>query len=285
MNKISVIITTYNRANLLKDAIESVLGQNFQNFELIVVDDCSSDNTGDIVRKFQDKRISYLKHKKNMGDAAAKNTGIRAARGEYIISLDDDDLMVSWALEELIGQFKKSTKSNLGGVYGWSWWIYNKGKTLKLLTFQKSGKIFKVALKNQIFTNILLKKEVFDTIGFYDETLSSGYDHDFYLRLAKVYDVDFVSRILFVIRVQQQKHLSELSLSHMERYQYITRRFSRGARHHGTLILRFFPASLYFKLSLLKHKIATIIKIIGNAKLKQEVTIIREELMGLGIKI
>ena len=74
MPKLTVIITTYNRANLLKDAIKSVLSQSFQDFELIVVDDCSPDNTEEAIKKFQDKRIFYLRHGENRGDAAAKNT-------------------------------------------------------------------------------------------------------------------------------------------------------------------------------------------------------------------
>lgn len=285
MPKLTLIITTYNRANLLKDAIKSVLSQSFQDFELIVVNDCSSDNTEEVVKRFQDKRISYLRHKENRGDAAAKNTGIRAAQGEYIISLDDDDLMASWALAELFEKFHNSPNKNIGGIYGWSWWVCNKGKTLKFLTFQEKGRIFKTVFKNQVFTNILLKKEVFDTIGFYDESLYSNYDYDFYLRLAKVYEIDFVPRILFVIRVQRQKHLSQLSLSHLKRCQSVKQRYSQSARNPKILMFKFCPISFYLKLSLLKHKIATTLKIIGNTELGQEVTRILEELRRQGIKI
>lgn len=285
MPKLTVIITTYNRSNLLKDAIKSVLSQSFQDFELIVVNDCSSDNTEEVVKRFQDKRISYLRHKKNRGDAAAKNTGIRAAQGEYIISLDDDDLMAPWALAELFEKFHNSVNKNIGGIYGWSWWVYNNGKTLKLLTFQEKGKIFKKVFKNQVFTNILLKKEVFDTIGFYDESLYSNYDYDFYLRLAKVYEIDFVPRILFVIRVQRQKHLSQLSLSHLKRRQSVKQRYFQSVWNPKMLMFKFCPISFYLKLSLLKHKIATTLKIISNAELRQEPKIIREELSSQGIKI
>lgn len=284
MNKISVIITTYNRANLLKDAIGSVLGQSYQDFELIVVDDHSEEDPKSVVEEFQDERISYIRHETNRGDAAAKNTGIKNARGEYIITLDDDDLFAPWALEELIRQFEKSTEDNLGCVYGWSWWVYHKGETLKLLTPQEKGQIFNAALKNQIFTNMLLKREVFDTVGFYDETLESAYDTDFTLRLVQAYSCDFVPRILFIIRLQDH-HLSRPSLSHMERCQSVVRRFSPGARLHGALILKFFPATLYFKLSLLKHKIATIIKTIGKSEVKKDMARIQTELHERGIHI
>lgn len=285
MPKITVIITTYNRANLLKDAIKSVLGQSFQDFELIVVDDCSADNTKEVVKIFQDKRISYLRHPKNKGDAAAKNTGIRAAQGEYIITLDDDDLMAPWALADLFEKFCTSVNKNIAGIYGWSWWIYNDGETLKFLTFQEKGKIFKEVFNNQIFTNVLLKREIFDIIGYYDESLSSNYDADFYLKLAKVYDIDFVAKILFIIRVQEQNHLSQLSRSHLKISQSVRQRYSQGTWNPKMLVFMLCPISFYLKLSLFKHKIVTTFKIMSNANLRQEAKKIREELRGQGVKI
>ena len=280
----SVVISTYNRANLLMEAIRSVLGQTFRDFELIVVDDCSREDPKMMVDAFQDQRISYIRHEENKGDAATKNTGIKAARGDYIITLDDDDLFAPWALEELMKQFEKSTQDNLGGVYGWSWWTYG-GETLRFLARQEKGNIFKAVLKNQIFTNILFKREVFETTGLYDETLESAYDSDFYLRFTKAYNSDFVPRILFVTRLQKQHHLSAISLSHMERSQNVARRFSQGVRFHGALILKFFPAPLYFKLSILKHKIATFIKNVANTELKKDIAKIQIELNRQGVKI
>ena len=99
---ISVIIPTYNRENLLKDTILSVLIQTYKNFELIIVDDYSKDNTKRAVENFKDSRIIYLRHDKNKGPAATRNTGIKRAAGDYIFLLDDDDLIVPWALERLV---------------------------------------------------------------------------------------------------------------------------------------------------------------------------------------
>jgi len=95
--KVSVIIPTYNRAHLIGRAIQSVLNQTYQDFELIVVDDGSTDNTNEVIKEFsqKDKRILYIKHDKNKGGSAARNTGIKAARGEYIAFQDSDDEMVT----------------------------------------------------------------------------------------------------------------------------------------------------------------------------------------------
>ena len=95
---VSVIIPTYNRAHLVGRAIKSVLNQTYRDFEIIVVDDGSTDNTKDIIKEFQkkDKRIKYIPYEKNKGGSAARNTGIKAAKGEYIAFLDSDD---EWAYE------------------------------------------------------------------------------------------------------------------------------------------------------------------------------------------
>lgn len=91
MPLVSVVMPTFNRAMLFERALRSVLGQTYGNLEIIVVDDASSDNTADVVKAAQDDRIRYFRHDTNRGGSAARNTGIRAARGEYIAFLDDDD--------------------------------------------------------------------------------------------------------------------------------------------------------------------------------------------------
>lgn len=87
----SVIIATYNRAEMLKRAISSVLNQKFQSFEIIVVDDASTDDTELVVKQIADKRINYIKNKRNLHKGGARNVGIKAAQGNFICFLDDDD--------------------------------------------------------------------------------------------------------------------------------------------------------------------------------------------------
>src|SRR4030042_5052103 len=103
MPTVSIIIPTYNRAHLVMRAINSVLDQSFQDFEIIIVDDASRDNTEKMVSGIRDKRIFYIRHEKNRGGSAARNTGIKQARGEYIAFLDSDD---EWLPEKLEKQLK-----------------------------------------------------------------------------------------------------------------------------------------------------------------------------------
>ena len=90
--KVSVIVPVYNGARYLGEAIESVLNQTFQDFELVVVSDASPDDSADVVRQFSDQRIRYLEHAQNRGSIAARNTGIEASRGDIVVFLDQDDV-------------------------------------------------------------------------------------------------------------------------------------------------------------------------------------------------
>lgn len=101
MARVSIVIPTYNRASYLRDTVESVLAQEFEDHEVIVVDDCSTDATRSVVDSFDDPRIRYIRHDTNRGGSAARNTGMRAATGEYVAFLDDDD---RWHPEKLSRQ-------------------------------------------------------------------------------------------------------------------------------------------------------------------------------------
>jgi glycosyltransferase involved in cell wall biosynthesis len=115
-SKVSVIIPTRNRAELLTRALNSALRQTYPYFEIIIIDDASEDNTAAIVQNFKDERLRYILLKKNMGAAAARNTGIEQAGGEYVAFLDSDD---QWHPEKLAHQVgaMESLSSRVGIVY------------------------------------------------------------------------------------------------------------------------------------------------------------------------
>jgi glycosyltransferase involved in cell wall biosynthesis len=102
MPRVSVVIPAYNHARYVGEAIRSVLAQTFQDFEVIVVDDGSTDETGEVVAALKEPRITYVRQS-NRGQAAARNTGIRASSGEYVAFLDDDDLWLPDKLETQVG--------------------------------------------------------------------------------------------------------------------------------------------------------------------------------------
>ncbi len=116
MPKVSVVVLTHNRRRLLRRAISSILNQTFQDFEIVLVDDASTDNTPEVVRSFGDARIKYIRHEVNKGEAGSRNTGVTSSSGDYIAFLDDDD---EWLPEKLEQQVRllDSSPSQVGAVY------------------------------------------------------------------------------------------------------------------------------------------------------------------------
>ncbi|MGC8603005.1 MAG: glycosyltransferase family 2 protein, partial [Desulfomonilaceae bacterium] len=117
MSLVSVIIPTYNRAHLIERAVNSVLEQTYDKLEIIVVDDGSTDNTGNVLSQLQDgdSRVRYIRHETNKGSQSARNTGIRNARGDYVAFLDSDDEWLPYKLEKQIPLFQ-NTERNIGVV-------------------------------------------------------------------------------------------------------------------------------------------------------------------------
>lgn len=105
---VSIIMPSYNTALYIKEAIQSVLNQTYENWELIIVDDCSTDNTDEVLSTIKDDRIHYLKNEKNSGAALSRNKALREARGQWIAYLDSDDLWMPEKLEKQVAFMEKN---------------------------------------------------------------------------------------------------------------------------------------------------------------------------------
>ena len=187
---VSVIIPTYNRVHLIRRAIQSVLNQTYQDFEVIIVDDGSTDNTEEVVKSFNDPRIRYIRHEKNKGAATARNTGIKAARGKFIAFQDSDD---EWLPEKLEKQMKvfENTPAKVGVVYTGFWKIENNKKIYIPFSWvkQKEGNIHKELLKGNFVTtqSIVARKECFKKAGMFDEKLPRFQDWELVIRLSLIH--------------------------------------------------------------------------------------------------
>jgi len=213
---VSVIIPTYNRAHLIGRAIKSVLNQTYQDFELIIIDDGSTDDTEDIIRQFQekDKRIKYVKHDKNKGGSAARNTGIKAAKGEYIAFLDSDD---EWLLEKLKRQMKvfKNTSSEIGVVYTGIISIneISEDTNIQYNIPKKRGWIYEDLLaENCVGTTstVLIKKKCFEKSGLFDESLPGCQDWEMWIRIAKEYQFNFIKDPLIRYHIHNNRITMDL---------------------------------------------------------------------------
>jgi len=200
--RVSVIIPTYNRARFIERAIQSVLNQTYQGFELIVVDDGSTDDTEERVRNILRSgiRFKYVRHDTNRGAAAARNTGIKIAVGEYLAFLDSDDEWLPEKLGKQLRVFKESQDDKLGAVYSGFSYIKEEGNQ-KIADHlpKKRGYIFEDMLEKSCVRGgpgiFLIKKEVFDQCGFFDEREELPNvleDYDMWLRISKDYKFDFV---------------------------------------------------------------------------------------------
>jgi len=282
---VSIIIPTFNRCQLLQEAIKSVLNQTYHNFELIVVDDYSQDGTLDVVKNFNDARVVYLRQKENGGISVACNAGIKKAKGEFIFILNDDDLLAPFALEELVKKINGSDLSKVGGVYGWSWWVDNNGRTSRIIDSRVRGYIFRKILRKHIFTNVLVKKLVFSEVGFYKENLRKNEDLDFYLRLAKNYQLDFIPEILTIIRGHKKEHLSSFSKNNILSANNVLKNYDCNFGIGRNILAIISPSRLYVSLSIFKNLLFAIIKMLLNHKLASQITFIKSIFKKQGIKV
>ncbi|MGH2317096.1 glycosyltransferase family 2 protein [Planococcus sp. SE5232] len=192
-DKVSVIIPTYNRSELLKKAVESLKNQSHQNFEIIIIDDFSTDDTATVVKEMEDDRIIYLKHDINKGGSEARNTGIKRATGNFIGFLDSDDQWLPQKLEKQLGRFEE--QPDVGVVYtGVQVVNENNQPTRKIVPEYRGDILPKLFESNCIDTtsSVLVRKEVLDQVQGFDAGLPSCQDWDLYIRLAQVTKFDFV---------------------------------------------------------------------------------------------
>lgn len=189
---VSCIIPTYNRAYCLRRAIDSVLKQTDQNFELIVVDDGSTDETIELLKEYQaDGKLKVLRQE-NRGVSAARNFGAAQARGEWLAFLDSDD---EWLPEKLSLQRKIWQSSpELLWVHGEEIWYRHAKRVNPKKIHQKSGgDIFERSLRLCLVapSSVVIKKELYQQHGGFDESFAVCEDYDFWLRLSKDHPIGF----------------------------------------------------------------------------------------------
>lgn len=199
---VSVIIPTYNRAHLISQSIESVLNQTFKDYEIIVVNDGSTDNTKELLSTRYGEKILYIGKKKNKGLSAARNTGIEASRGKYIAILDDDDEWLPHKLEMQIDLMHKN--QSLGLVYCGYYEVNRYSEVIREIKATRRGYVFSNLLCGNCIvpaSAALVKREVFFKTGYFDENLSSCEDWDMWLRVSQSYEVDFVDQPLVKYKI------------------------------------------------------------------------------------
>lgn len=208
MPKVSVLMPAYNGERFIKQAIESLLVQTCPDWELIVVNDGSTDNTGQIVSNIGDSRIIYV-YQENRGQAASLNHGLEIARGEYITTLDVDDWFTPNSLNDRALFLDGNPQYDV--VYGDGIFCDKDGNHLKrfseLHTGDVTGDVFDIMLSNSFFgtgANVMIRKSVLEKHHIrYDESIVWCQDFDLYLRLAEKCQFGYVASLMVWYRLHQ----------------------------------------------------------------------------------
>ena len=211
--KVSIITSTYNNVTYISQAIESVLAQTYDNWEMLIVDDGSSDGTEDVVTRFNDSRIHYFTLEHSGIPAVPRNIGIEHSTGEFIAFLDADDMWLPQKLEKQVAYLKANPKIAL---------VYGLAKTFGFISrviymnSGHSGKIFNKLIEANFIPclTVILRSSVLKEVGGFDEDeeIKFAEDWELWLKIAHKYNIGFVPEVLGCYRMHEAGH------SHDERH-------------------------------------------------------------------
>lgn len=275
---ISVVIPAYNRADIIGKCIDSVLNQTYDNIEVIVVDDCSTDNTVSVVNSIKDHRIICYQLDSNHGACFARNYGVERANGQYIAFQDSDDI---WVPDKLEKQMQYLEKGNYDLVFCGMRRISEKEKEefyYPPIVFDESkDALYQILFENRISTQcILMRKAVFEKVKF-DVSIKRFQDWDFAINVARYFGIGYINEALVISEIQENsisknanrfnalsviydKHLTDIQSNAMLHSRFLYK-FAEEIRNSD---LR--KASKYYKESLKCHfRLKTFIKYIITA--------------------
>ena len=215
----SVIIPLYNKENYIEKAIQSVINQSNNDFEIIIVDDCSTDLSYEIAKKCISEKINLIKHSKNKGLSASRNTGILNSRGNYITLLDADDLWKPNYLEEiklLIDTFPEAKlfATNYEEVYPNNLILTPKNNADYLQPIQIIDDYFAVNLGQPLYCacSLCVAKDVFDVVGNYNEIITYSEDIDFNIRANLSFKLAYSNKALVSYLIFSENQITNSGL-------------------------------------------------------------------------
>jgi len=199
--KVTVLMSVYNGEKYLKEAIDSILNQTFSDFEFIIINDGSTDNTLQILKKYKDSRIIIINNSKNIGLTKSLNIGIKKTRGEYIARMDADDISLSNRLNEEVIFLENNNKCAVVGTF--IKMINEKSKIIgieeKPITNKKIKKLL-VVDNCIIHGSTMIRKKCLEEVGHYDESFVRSQDYDLWLRMSEKYELANIPKYLYVWR-------------------------------------------------------------------------------------
>lgn len=226
---VSVVIPVYNGATTVKQTIESVLQQTYQDFEIIVINDGSQDESLAVISSIQDERIKVFSYS-NAGLSASRNRGFALACGQFIAFLDADDLWTSDKLELQLKALEQNPQAFV--AYSWTDHIDENGKFLRPASYTSvNGNIYERLLIGNFLacgSNALIRTQALKEVGGFDESLNSAEDWDMWLRLAARYEFVAVPRPQVLYRISPYSMSANISKMETASLQVIERAYSQA---------------------------------------------------------
>lgn len=256
---ISVVIPSYNSARLLPETLESILAQDVRELEMIIVDDGSTDDTANIIRPYLNSRVRYLHLENSGGPSRPRNVGIRHARGRFIALFDSDDVMLPGKLQNSLHAFERAPSSGFlctdfscmdehGEVFLESW--LSKYERFQRLPKQSIGDhaylirqpiAYDYLVRHNFVgtSSVLIRRDIFDDVGYFDETLKNGDDGDMWFRILSRYDVVYLDKPYHHYRVREGSVLRRDPLKSVPyRIAVLKKQFTRPMSRMHRFILR-----------------------------------------------
>lgn len=232
-NRVSVVVAAYNMGRFLPEAIRSIQAQTLPVQEIHVVDDGSTDDTPQAIRAFlSDARVRYHRQS-NMGQAVAKNNGIRACSGDLVAFLDADDLWTPERLEVMLPHFDGVPR--VGVVYSNYVFVDEQARYIRSPDRPyHSGRITGRLLIDNFVTGMasIVRRECFDAVGLFDESLPMGIDYDLWLRISTKYEFLFVDKVTYLYRTWP----GQMSRNFESRFECAIQIMNRFLAQHGELV-------------------------------------------------
>jgi glycosyltransferase involved in cell wall biosynthesis len=216
----SVIIPLYNKENFIENTLKSVFEQTFEDYEILIVEDCSTDNSLNKVSGLITSKVRIIKHEKNKGLSASRNTGIANANSEYIAFLDADDIWKSTFLQELkllIGTYPEAKLfgTNYEEKYSKNNIILPKNNSDRLEKHSIIPDFFAISLAQPLYcpSSFCVHKSVFETIGFYNESITYGEDVDFNIRANNKFKLAYSTNHLVSYTASSENQITKSNIS------------------------------------------------------------------------
>lgn len=237
--KVSVITPAYNAGKYIRETIESILNQTFSEFEFIIIDDCSTDNTWEIIHEYEkrDSRIRAIKNETNLGIAGNRNKGIRLAQGEYIVWQDADDISIPTRIERQLRYMEVHPR--VGIVGGFLEFFSDNGSSSGMRKYCETDS----ELRKNIFRYspvaqpaAMIRKQCLDEVGEYDLRYPPAEDLDMSFRIGKKHEFANIQEVV----IRYREHPSSATFTRLKKIELSTLEIRRQHAKSGFYRMTFF---------------------------------------------